>query len=888
MKQVRDIRKSVMRRLSSDGPGSSSTQPTASAEPSSASTTTVNTNTRSVSEPTPQSPPATEDAASRRGSRTSLSINDLIMLRQESIHKRKSSTHWSTTDSDGGEVAVLEDGDAGSVEMGDDNNVDEENGVLSSILDYPEVGMLVHQLEERIDTLESMMAECNGETLTASANGDDSNKTVAISFEQMDALKGLSSNVSGLLHCLNHHHCRKHKRLTDTKTDVNSNTTDPPIRMKRQSFTYGSIKKPINSAKSPSSRRWVREVLDREPPPSSPQNQKHARHTTVFASNKGMNFSLLSSRNESIYKSTVPKELIYNMMDSESSDGMSSAAYLAQTYGGIELPSQFRGEAKKMGRRKPFKDFAKSMTTANEFVKQLYMTKNVRRDLSEYLPREFTVLGLSERKRLACLLSWEGLKVWGFDAFEVEKLSTAPLVKRASIDSPPEIILGKDKKVRPRISQEVDALTFLSGSKDSKEGDNNEEDIDISNNVPEDVRRDELTITHRGCPMVLIGWALLASPYAQLAMAENVENEELIGKAKDAIMKKAERGGKYAKELSKAFAQAKEAGKGEAGKTEASRNIGSISDSIGWMGGYFLPDEFDITPRALCSFFRMVEKDYPRRKVNPYHNNVHGADVIQSTHALIQMGEVNMALAYTPFEIYTILLAAALHDVRHPGTNNNYQINKQTELSLIYNDNSVLENMHASRASYLLKVGEEIGARNGDDSGGIMGNMDGDQRKLVRTQIIRSILYTDMSRHFAEVAKMKRYVDAVKDEMNGSELSAPFLTRIGQDKHAKLRDKMLPYILHLADISNPSKNPRVSIEWSNCAYDEFFLQGDKEAEEGMAISPLCDRTTTNIADGQVGFINFVVKPAFEILTQCIPNVECVVNQVSRTTVVRSR
>ena len=76
-----------------------------------------------------------------------------------------------------------------------------------------------------------------------------------------------------------------------------------------------------------------------------------------------------------------------------------------------------------MGRRKSFKDFAKSMTTANEFVKQLYMTKNVRRDLSEYLPREFTVLGLSERKRLACLLSWEGLKVWGFDAFEVEKLT---------------------------------------------------------------------------------------------------------------------------------------------------------------------------------------------------------------------------------------------------------------------------------------------------------------------------------------------------------------------------------------------------------------------------------------------------------------------------------
>ena len=83
-----------------------------------------------------------------------------------------------------------------------------------------------------------------------------------------------------------------------------------------------------------------------------------------------------------------------------------------------------------------------------------------------------------------------------------------------------------------------------------------------------------------------------------------------------------------------------------------------------------------------------------------------------------------MAYAYSPLDIYSILLVAALHDVRHPGTNNNYQVNRMTEWSMIYNDNSVLENMHASRASYLL-VGSEDGGDGELNGGGdaVLGTM---------------------------------------------------------------------------------------------------------------------------------------------------------------------
>ena len=247
-----------------------------------------------------------------------------------------------------------------------------------------------------------------------------------------------------------------------------------------------------------------------------------------------------------------------------------------------------------------------------------------------------------------------------------------------------------------------------------------------------------------------------------------------------------------------------------------------------------------------------------------------------------------MELQYTPLETYTILLAAACHDIRHPGVNNNYQINKRTEVSLVYNDISVLENMHASRASHLLEGIEDKNDPNCvmDPVGpNMMGNMTKDQQKTFRSSMIRSILYTDMSRHFSEVAKMERHVVKLEDEIEDEQAtstppSSPteirFVSRVGGGNHVKLREKLLPFMLHLADISNPAKTHDVSVKWAECAYEEFFLQGDKEAAEDMPISPLCDRSTTHMPEAQVGFMRFVVKPAFELLARCVPTVGDVV------------
>ncbi len=44
--------------------------------------------------------------------------------------------------------------------------------------------------------------------------------------------------------------------------------------------------------------------------------------------------------------------------------------------------------------------------------------------------------------------------------------------------------------------------------------------------------------------------------------------------------------------------------------------------------------------------------------------------------------------------------------------------------------------------------------------------------------------------------------------------------------------------------------------------DEFFLQGDLERSSGLAVSPMMDRGSTNLAISQINFIEFVVAPLY--------------------------
>ena len=45
------------------------------------------------------------------------------------------------------------------------------------------------------------------------------------------------------------------------------------------------------------------------------------------------------------------------------------------------------------------------------------------------------------------------------------------------------------------------------------------------------------------------------------------------------------------------------------------------------------------------------------------------------------------------------------------------------------------------------------------------------------------------------------------------------------------------------------------------------LKGDAERELGIPFSPLCDRETTMVSQSQIGFIDFIITPTFNLLCQ---------------------
>lgn len=51
-----------------------------------------------------------------------------------------------------------------------------------------------------------------------------------------------------------------------------------------------------------------------------------------------------------------------------------------------------------------------------------------------------------------------------------------------------------------------------------------------------------------------------------------------------------------------------------------------------------------------------------------------------------------------------------------------------------------------------------------------------------------------------------------------------------------------------------------------------MLQGDREKQLGIACSPLCDRQTTLVEKSQIGFINFIVEPSFNVLGEMMEKI----------------
>ncbi|NWZ93532.1 PDE4B phosphodiesterase, partial [Nesospiza acunhae] len=246
---------------------------------------------------------------------------------------------------------------------------------------------------------------------------------------------------------------------------------------------------------------------------------------------------------------------------------------------------------------------------------------------------------------------------------------------------------------------------------------------------------------------------------------------------------------------------------------------------------------FKISSDTFVTYMMTLEDHYHSDVA--YHNSLHAADVAQSTHVLLSTPALDAV--FTDLEILAAIFAAAIHDVDHPGVSNQFLINTNSELALMYNDESVLENHHLAVGFKLLQ----------EEHCDIFQNLTKKQRQTLRKMVIDMVLATDMSKHMSLLADLKTMVETKKVTSSGVLLLDNYTDRIQQDK------------IHLALLSTLMTNSLRAGSWENSV--NFLFQTLVLPESLWPLSQAC---SVRVWKGyysfhKVGFIDYIVHPLWE-------------------------
>ncbi|BEJ00602.1 hypothetical protein CcaverHIS631_0504590 [Cutaneotrichosporon cavernicola] len=290
---------------------------------------------------------------------------------------------------------------------------------------------------------------------------------------------------------------------------------------------------------------------------------------------------------------------------------------------------------------------------------------------------------------------------------------------------------------------------------------------------------------------------------------------------------------------------------------------------------------------------------------NPYHNYVHAIDVLQATYLFL--ARINVAPPFVwlrdlhpgstppwkrsseaewpsmgrgtarareilrPQDVLAIVIAAMGHDVGHPGLSNAFMKNAKVPLSVVYDDKSVLENMHCMLTVQLLRkhgFGFLLASPTMAQAAEHPARAKLDTRGFRRV-LYSAILATDMSLHFAWIHRLKELGEIVRgiEPLERDQL-------VEED-----RIMVCQALIKCADISNPSRPMDVSEHWSVVLLDEWGKQASLEEELGLPVSVVAGVDARLQAKGQIGFIDLFTHPLFRAAADVLPELESLAESV---------
>mmetsp|Transcript_19671 Transcript_19671/g.40067 ORF Transcript_19671/g.40067 Transcript_19671/m.40067 type:complete len:698 (+) Transcript_19671:290-2383(+) len=269
-----------------------------------------------------------------------------------------------------------------------------------------------------------------------------------------------------------------------------------------------------------------------------------------------------------------------------------------------------------------------------------------------------------------------------------------------------------------------------------------------------------------------------------------------------------------------------------------------------------LIEEFNLDHVKLVNFLRAIESGHSD---NPYHNATHVADVVQSMHCLLVKGGLHKFVGR--LELLAGLMAACIHDFEHKGFNNDFLIKTNDDWAIDSNDKSPNETHHIAAAYRILRQPEC----------NFLYRMPNAQQAQLRKMVIDMVLATDMAEHMAIVSKLKS--DLQKRLENPDD-------GIGDDPPESLKTLVLQGAIKVADIGHLYAMHEVHITWSERLEEEMWRQGDVEKESSMKVSFLMDRDKPGVTKSQPGFVDFVVRPLFEVWVACFPDCRILLDRIN--------
>ncbi|CAK9804566.1 cGMP-dependent 3',5'-cyclic phosphodiesterase [Anthophora plagiata] len=251
---------------------------------------------------------------------------------------------------------------------------------------------------------------------------------------------------------------------------------------------------------------------------------------------------------------------------------------------------------------------------------------------------------------------------------------------------------------------------------------------------------------------------------------------------------------------------------------------------------------------TLARFVLYVKKGY---RDAPYHNWMHAFSVAHFAYLLMKNLNLINENYMTHLEALVFLVSCLCHDIDHRGTNNSFQTKCSTVLASLYSsEGSVMERHHLAQTMCILNT----------EGCNIFENFNSKEYSEALDLLRNNILATDLAAHFRTVEKQ---VEMIRNKFDKNDI--------------KQRKLLFDMLMTCCDLSDQTKQWKVSKKTAEHIYDEFFSQGDLEKSMGSCPIEMMDRERASIPDLQVQFITNIVLPLFINLSALFPMVQPLVD-----------